>query len=402
MKKHLVIFSALCAIFTGMALTANAQIDPAPRQLLHLGVNQSLNDDGPMGAYAFYYWNMPHVLGTNQMLRLVIAPGYVDSELGFKGLLGENTDLGVGLFGGLFANSYQEVRRGNYYRDESFDGNGGGANVSIYHLFNPSGRIPLNGMLRGGMNFHSFDRTDDTDDSFELPDNQPFFNLRTGLRWGGKEPMLGPALAMEVSVWYNLQYRPEDGTYGYDDRELESMCHQFWGRAQINFTTPESKHYIVAGLMAGTVVNADRFSAGRVGGVLPFTSEFPLYMPGYFDKELSVESLGLLYAVYSIPLDDAKQWNVSVLGATGVMEYVDGMDQPGNWHSGLGTGLGYKARDNRWRLMSILGYGVDAMRSGGRGGYSVALAFQYNFGNTVTDSDRAFQELEEHYGSVTR
>ena len=93
------------AALTLVAFNASAQIDPAPRQLLELGGDASVTDSGPMGAYAFYYWNMVNVPTTNQFLRLVIAPVYVDSELGFKGLLGEHTDLAVGAFGGLYANS---------------------------------------------------------------------------------------------------------------------------------------------------------------------------------------------------------------------------------------------------------------------------------------------------------
>lgn len=92
--------------------TGYGQMDPDSRQLLQLGFNQSLHDDGPTAAYAFYYWNQPDVPATNMTLRLVIAPVYLDGELGFKGLLGENTDLGVGVFGGGFYNSYQEVRQG--------------------------------------------------------------------------------------------------------------------------------------------------------------------------------------------------------------------------------------------------------------------------------------------------
>src|SRR5882672_8782710 len=76
-----------------VALPASAQIDPAPRKLLQVGANTSVTDQGPLGAYAFYYWNMVNVPTTNQVLRLVIAPGYVDSELGFQHLLGEHTDL---------------------------------------------------------------------------------------------------------------------------------------------------------------------------------------------------------------------------------------------------------------------------------------------------------------------
>jgi hypothetical protein len=113
-------------LFCGVTLvaipTARAQLDPEPRQLLHLGVNQSLHDDGPQAHYLFYYWNKPDFPSTNQILRLVVAPTYLDGELGLKGILGQNTDLGLGLFGGGYEYNYDEVRRGNYYRDESFDG----------------------------------------------------------------------------------------------------------------------------------------------------------------------------------------------------------------------------------------------------------------------------------------
>jgi hypothetical protein len=165
-----------------LALTGfnvHAQYDPAPRQILHLGVDASLHNQGPMGAYMFYYWNMPNVPSTNQFLRLAIAPVYVDGELAFAKLLGEHTDFALGGFGGLYANSYQEVDGGNWRKDESFDGNGGGVSASIYHRFNPNQQIPLTGVLRAKMNFVAFDKTSDTGDGntpstdFVLPENQP-------------------------------------------------------------------------------------------------------------------------------------------------------------------------------------------------------------------------------------
>jgi len=51
--------SCFCGITLIAVSTVRAQIDPDPRQLLHLGVNQSLHDDGPQAHYLFYYWNMP-------------------------------------------------------------------------------------------------------------------------------------------------------------------------------------------------------------------------------------------------------------------------------------------------------------------------------------------------------
>src|SRR5215472_2908139 len=130
------ILSAFCATMSLSALTATAQIDPEARQLLHFGINEPLKGNGPIGAYAFYYWNMPDFPTTNIFLRLAIAPTYVDSEVGFKGLITENTDLAIGVFGGAFANNYYEVRNGTLERDESFEGASGGGSVSIYHLFN--------------------------------------------------------------------------------------------------------------------------------------------------------------------------------------------------------------------------------------------------------------------------
>src|SRR6185436_6359391 len=174
MKTELTFRTKLFCVCTAMIVsTAQAQIDPEPRNFIHMGFNQSLHDDGPQAIYAFYYLNMPQFQSTNMALRLAIAPLYLDGELGFKGLLGENTDLGVGLFGGGFANSYDEVRRGNYFRNESFDGHGGGGSVSICHLLNPAGQIPLNVILRGIVHYHVFDNTENTDNNFKLPENQP-------------------------------------------------------------------------------------------------------------------------------------------------------------------------------------------------------------------------------------
>ena len=175
-----------CALFVSTLATTStgyAQIDPEARNLLQLGFNQSLHNDGPLAAYAFYYWNQPDVPTTNMTLRLALAPVYADAELGFKGLLGQNTDLAVGVFGGRYYNSYYEVGQGNYYRDESFDGHGGGATLSLYYLFNPGGTVPLNGIVRAGLNYHVFSDTSDTADNFRVPRNQPFYTLHTGLRW---------------------------------------------------------------------------------------------------------------------------------------------------------------------------------------------------------------------------
>jgi hypothetical protein len=81
------------------------------------------------------------------------------------------------------------------------------------------------------------------------------------------------------------------------------------------------------------------------------------------------------------------------MAATALVDYVDGLEQPGHSNSGVGGGFGYTAKTRRWRTLVTGGYGIDAIRSDGRGGISLAMMFQYNFGKTSFASDRAFEEL---------
>ena len=138
----------LALAFSVVANAALGQIDPQQRELVQLGFSQAVQGASPVGAYAYYYLNEPNFFGTNITLRLALAPVYLDSEIGFAHLLGPNTDLGVGLAGGGFADNYYEVRQGKYVPSESFTGDGAEGSISVYHLFNPGQLIPLSGLVR--------------------------------------------------------------------------------------------------------------------------------------------------------------------------------------------------------------------------------------------------------------
>jgi len=377
-------FRWLLAVLLGLAFGASAQIDPYPRDLIQFGYDQPFEGQSPLGAYAFYYHNQPQFIKTNLTLRLAVAPVYLDSEVGFTGLFGPNTDLGIGLAGGGFADGYSEVRQGKYIKEESFDGNGLELSSSLYHLFNPGDLIPLNFMLRGGVHYSDYAR-DDTASNFELPDDRTSFNIRTGLRWGGVEPTLFPALAMEISVWYQGSFRTEYGPYGFYndgsyDRAVNESSHLFWTRATLAYTLPESQQSFVATLQAGTSINADRFSAYRIGGTLPLVAEFPLALPGYYYQEISAEQFVLFNANYLLPLDASKRWNLNVDAATAWVDYLPGLGQPGNSLSGVGGGILYKAKSDRWKLVLDYGYGINAIRSDGRGANSVTVLLQIDLG----------------------
>src|SRR5438105_3965413 len=286
------LFWAMTALCAGSA--SQGQIDPAKRELIQLGYNLPLEDSGPLNAYAFYYLNVPHFVRTNFTLRLAVAPVYLDSELGISRLLGPHTDLGLGVAGGGFADTYSEVRRGKYVRAESFTGHGGGGSASIYHLFNPENRIPLNGVIRLESRSIFYERDSKTDRNFVLPEDRTTFNLRTGLRWGGREPLMLAEVAMELSAWYEAQLRSGAGGYGFaNDRSVKQASHLFWGRALLAYTFPEWRHNFNVSLTLGTTIDADRFSAYRLGGVLPLAAEFPLTLPGYFFQEISARQFAL-------------------------------------------------------------------------------------------------------------
>jgi hypothetical protein len=384
--------------------TGTGQIDPVNRELIQIGYNASLEGHAPLSAYAFYYWNKPDFPSTNITMRLAVAPTYLDSELGLRHALGENTDVGIGLAGGGFADNYFEIDRGAFEPSQSFNGYGAETSLSVYHLFNPGQQIPLNGLVRGSARFSTYARDDDTAKDFQLPQDRGTFSVRTGLRWGGREPTLFPALAMELSAWYEGQFRTGAGTYGFGDRTVEPQSHLFWGEALLAYTLPELKHSFYLSVTAGTSVQADRFSAYRLGSLLPLVSEFPLSLPGYYYQEISAREFVLVGGNYMIPLDHKQHWNLSATASTAAVDYLPGLEQPGHWHTGLGGGVFYKTPS--WKVLVGYGYGVDAIRSDGRGAHTIGILLQLDLGEAreaLLDSEepsrwRGLQELFGIFG----
>ncbi len=385
-------------------IVAPAQVDPVRRELFQLGYNAALEGHSPLAAYVFYYRNQPGFLQTNLTLRLAVSPTFLDSELGIRQFLGEHTDLGVGIAGGGFADSYNEIRQGKFLPEESFDGYSGEVNLSLYHLFNPGQEIPLNGVLRGIAHYSFYDNGPQTAPNFTVPENMGIFSVRTGLRWGGKEPVLYPALAMELSAWYQGEFRTAADTYGFGDRSISPVVHLFWGEAMLAYTLPKLKHSFSLALTTGTSIDADRLSAYRMGAFLPMSAEYPLSLPGYYYQELSARSYVLLGANYIVPLDQRQRWNVSISGATALVDYLPGLEQPGNWNSGVAGGVFYTSPT--WRVMVGYGYGFNAIRSHGRGAQSIGVLLQLDlahakeafYGPTTPSRNRGFQRVLGVFG----
>src|SRR5439155_5608975 len=143
------------------------------------------------------------------------------------------------------------------------------------------------------------------------------------------------------------QYRADAEPYGFNgDRELKDNSHLFWGRALLAYTLPELKHNFSVSLTAGTSIDADRFSAYRLGGALPLVSEFPLTLPGYYFQELSAARFVLLSGQYALPLDRSKQWGLMFYAATATMDHLVGLENLEQWNSGVGQGVVFRSNSD--------------------------------------------------------
>lgn len=359
---------------------ACAQIDPEPRRLIQLGYDQPLEGKSPLAGYAFYYWNQPGVFRTNLTLRLAVAPVYLDSELGIRDWLGPHTDFALGVQGGGFADSHSEIRAGHFHEEESFTGHGGDLSASVYHRFNPAQQIPLHGTVRAGVHYTEYSRGRHTDSSFVIPADEPSLHVRSGLRWGGVEPVLHPTLAMELSTWYDGRVHGEELPFGYgNDRRVEPAAHLFWARALLAYTLPQNRIGWQVGFTAGTSLNASRLDAFRLGGSLPFASELPLDLPGYYFQEISARRFIQFSGKAMFPITPGKSWNLALQAATALVDYTTGLEQPGSWHSGGGGGIVYRSPKGGWQVSAGYAYGIDALRSSGRGAQSVSILIQHDF-----------------------
>jgi hypothetical protein len=361
---------------------ASAQIDPVKRDLVQVGYNGVFEGKQPFSGYAYFYHNEPDFIRTNLTMRMALSPTYMDSELGIANGLGANTDVGFGIAGGGFADTYNEIHDGTYVSSESFNGYGGEGSMGIYHLFNPGQRIPLELVIRPVVHYTAYGNTADTAHDFTLPNNHVDGSVRAGLRLGGVEPTLFPALAMELSVWYEGHVRSAPGPYGEpgDMSTLNRQSQLFWTEAALSYTFSNTQQNVYLRLTSGTSIDADKISCYRLGSFLPLIAQFPLSLPGYFYQEISAKQFILLNANYLIPLDKRNQWDLAFNASTAAVDYLPGEEQPGNWLSGVAGGIMWHSMNNRWKVMGNYAYGFNAIRSGNRGANSVGFLLQIDLG----------------------
>ena len=133
-------------------------------------------------------------------------------------------------------------------------------------------------------------------------------------------------------------------------------------------------------MLSRRVTLANRFSAWRLGGVLPLAAELPLTLPGYYYQEISARRFVHFSAAYVAPLSADHRWQLRLGAASAYVDYLPGLEQPGHWHTGVGPSLSFTSRSEVWRVILRYGYGFNALRDGQEGTHSVGVLYQYDFG----------------------
>ena len=114
---------------------------------------------------------------------------------------------------------------------------------------------------------------------------------------------------------------------------------------------------------------------------------------------LSLKKFALLNTQYSIPITPQKNWRLTFYGAAGLVDYLEGLEQPGRWHTGLGGGVTYVSPKGAWFVSLIYGHGFNALRHGEKGANQVGLLFQYDFDAVKKAALRPFEPRLSPYGS---
>ena len=365
----------------GPASLAGAQPDPEGRLNLELGLEAAAKGNAPVSPYAFLLWTRPQYPAEHFYSRLVLAPTYLEGELVRDQVFGwTGHAVGFGLSGGLFPYGFDDFQEGRYLPRHSFTGSGGGFHLAYYPHVELADSLPLQGQLRLGATFVGYDKGADTASGFQLPQETPLYFGRVGVRLGGRPPELLPTVALGLSLWYEARYRQHADPYGLPGARdsLEHWTDRAWGRLDLIATVAET-HTLSLTATAGTTTRTDKLSTFRMGAALPFRTEFPLSLHGYFSDEIFADSFALVNAAYRVPLlPRSDRLQIQLSADVAQVDYRRGRELPRSTLRGLGVDLTARLT-SRLSVVLGFGYGLDAPRRGGFGGEQLGGELEWKF-----------------------
>jgi hypothetical protein len=355
-------------------------MDAESRTYLEGGVETPLRGNGPWTGYGYLFVTRPHFLDEDLYARLVIAPGYLTSELIHDHWPSRNSAVGIGVSGGLWADSQVEFRDGRFEKEESFAGNSAGGTLA-YYLRGPQigGLLPLEGQIRATPKYVWYDRTSDTARRFRLPEESAIYEMRVGIRLGGVPPDLFPDDALELSLWHTVSYRDKAGRYGLAEQpeQSEHLTQRTWTRVGGSYAVWGTQASVF--LNAGIAENVDPLTAFRLGGGLRLRAEFPLLLHGYYVEEIFARRFLLVNLADRFPIWPGQdRVHLQLFADYAWVDYIKGHHLPRSGLAGVGANLSI-ALTKRMTLAVGYGYGIDAPRNHRFGGQEVDTQFEFKY-----------------------
>lgn len=354
-------------------------IDAESRTYVEGGLSAPLRGNGPFTGYAYFLATRPHFLAEDLYLRIIIPPGYFISELVRDRWPSETSAIGLGISGGLWAESQVQFRDGRFERQESFSGHSAGGTLAYYLRGPMFGPLPFEGQIRANPKYVMYDRSDDTSRRFRLPEDSAIYDVRAGFRLGGVPPELFPRAALELSLWHAVSYRDNAGRYGFAERpeETEPFTQRTWTRLGGIYTFSGTQ--ASAFLNAGIAEDTDPLSAFRLGGSLRLRAEFPLMLHGYNVEEIFAKRFVLVNLAYRFPIwPHQDRVHLQLLADYAWVDYLRGHRLARNGLAGVGTNVSL-ALTQSLTLVVGYGHGIDAPRRRAFGGHDVDAQFEFKY-----------------------
>jgi hypothetical protein len=355
-------------------------MDDESRLHFEVGAETPLRGNGPLTGYIYGFLTRPHFLHQDLYLRMVVAPVYASAELIHDRWPTEESAIGLGVGGGLFASSQAEFRDGRFKNKESFAGDLVEGTLAYYHR-GPKvlNLLPLEGQIRLRPKYVWYDRTGDTSNRFRLPENSALYEARAGIRLGGMPPELYPGAALELSLWHGVIYRENAGRYGFAEQPQESrhLTQRTWARMGgiYSFWGTQASAYLNAGIAEDT----DALSAFRMGGGLRMRTEFPLLLRGYNTDEIFARRYLLVNLSYRFPIWPGQdRVYLELVGDYARVTYVRDHHLPRSGLAGVGGTVSFTLTKGLTLAVGY-GYGVDAPRRHGFGGHEVTTLLEYKY-----------------------
>jgi hypothetical protein len=142
---------------------------------------------------------------------------------------------------------------------------------------------------------------------------------------------------------------------------------------------PAEGHTIEAKATAGFSHDVDLLSSYRMGSALPFRTEFPLILHGYFVEEVFAKRFWLVNASYRFPAwPGSRNVQLRISFDMAGVDYVDGHSLPREHLRGVGADMSV-AVTPRVTVVGGYGYGLDAPRNGDFGGHMLHALIEVKF-----------------------